>query len=61
MELKTTKIMIENAEAFIINHSHYNYWDESTPEFKILNEMKAIKVKLNKILKMQHDILNAVY
>ena len=33
-------------EGFIINHSHYNFWDAKSEERIMLNEVKAIKRKI---------------
>jgi hypothetical protein len=46
-------------EGFIINHSHYNFWDEKSEETIMLNEVKAIKHKIELMIKKQQELLAA--
>lgn len=59
METITLNQAHDALQGFIINHSHYNYWDEKTEEVIMLNEIKAMRHRIEMLIKKQQEITNA--
>lgn len=61
METITAKQAYDAVEGFIINHSHYNFWDTKTEEYQMLLQAKKIKHDIGKLIQTQERIKNASY